>query len=224
MNRLLNRISNNDPGIIVEVIAAAIVLLMLLIASAANAGDVPQFNAISVGRGGIGPFPIPVPQPPPPAPSGGLRAEHELVRRARGLPDYARNPKLTQIAQEWAKHCQRIGRIDHFSGPPGPNQSTPWSRATAAGYAYSGLSENLAQGQRNAREAVASWLSSIVGHADNVLSAQWTEVGYGQAGNVYCAVYARPAGARALAQTAPQRQQVRRAPAPTRYRCQRCCR
>lgn len=184
-------------------------------------------DATLIGRGNIrpnpGPFPIPIPEPPPPGASGGLRAEHELVRRARGLYDFRKNDKLTKIAQEWAEHCQRIGRIDHF----GADGSTPWSRATAAGYAYSGLSENLAWGQRNAREAVQDWLTSP-GHASNVLSAQWTEVGYGQAGIFWCAVYARPAGLQAPSapsQTLPPPLRARPQTRPVyRSRCSGCCR
>ena len=49
-------------------------------------------------------------------------------------------------------------------------------RATAAGYRWVRVGENIASGQRTVEDAVASWLDSP-GHCANIMNPAFTEMG-----------------------------------------------
>jgi uncharacterized protein YkwD len=54
--------------------------------------------------------------------------------------------------------------------------STPGERATAAGYAWRAIAENIAAGPTTASEVVQMWLDSP-GHCANIMSPSYTELG-----------------------------------------------
>lgn len=171
------------------------------------------------GQGPLGVLPPPTP-PPPAFQPGGLRLEHELVRRARGLPDFIKNPTLTELAQAHAEYMQKRGGATHL----GPGNTSLWQRVDHAGYSYLGVSECVISG-KNAREAVAAWLNSP--NSANVLGP-WVEVGFGTAERYHCAIYATPGGtARSASQPPAVRATVSRAPVSQwrsipQPRCQGC--
>lgn len=137
------------------------------------------------------PVSLPTPSTPPgPDPgnvSASLLAAHNMARVARGLPALRLDPRLAVSAQAAADACARAGRLDHNAGG-----QTPWQRIAAAGYRYREASENLAEGQRSAAEAVNAWLSDPP-HAANVLGPHWRDVGFGYAAGYWAADYGAPA-------------------------------
>ncbi|MEL6815609.1 MAG: CAP domain-containing protein, partial [Cyanobacteria bacterium J06598_3] len=64
----------------------------------------------------------------------------------------------------------------------GQDSSTPANRAIAADYSGSFVGENIAAGYPNALDVFQGWLNSSV-HKDNILNANYTEIGIGFATN-----------------------------------------
>ncbi|WP_198120601.1 CAP domain-containing protein [Massilia rhizosphaerae] len=64
----------------------------------------------------------------------------------------------------------------HYFNHEQPDGSLPADRATAAGYRWVRVGENIASGQRTPEEAVASWLDSP-GHCANIMNPAFTEMG-----------------------------------------------
>lgn len=64
----------------------------------------------------------------------------------------------------------------HYFNHQQPDGSFPADRATAAGYRWVRVGENIASGQRSPEEAVASWLDSP-GHCANIMNPAFTEMG-----------------------------------------------
>ena len=121
----------------------------------------------------------------------------ELTNAARakaGLSALRANAKLTEAAQLHADQMARSGRLAHeWSGARYPK---PEDRLAAAGYQWSAYAENIAMGQRNAAEAMDSWMHSS-GHKANILHKTATEIGVGIARDssgqpYYVQVFARP--------------------------------
>ncbi|NJK63738.1 MAG: CAP domain-containing protein [Synechococcaceae cyanobacterium SM2_3_1] len=61
-----------------------------------------------------------------------------------------------------------------------PPASLPVTRATAAGYAWIALGENIAQGQTAPEQVMQSWMASE-GHRSNILNPVFEEIGVGDA-------------------------------------------
>jgi uncharacterized protein YkwD len=141
------------------------------------------------------PRPAPGPRPAPPVPPPGdvaarLLAEHNRRRSAAGLPPYAASLALNTAAQRHAEWMAAHNDLDHFE--PGAD---PFQRIRAAGYPEG--SENIAWNYPTPEAATVGWMGDR-GHRANVLSARWTDAGfglaYGRNGDPYwCADYgARP--------------------------------
>jgi uncharacterized protein YkwD len=64
----------------------------------------------------------------------------------------------------------------HYFNHKQPDGSLPADRATAAGYRWVRVGENIASGQRTVEDAVASWLDSP-GHCANIMNPAFTEMG-----------------------------------------------
>jgi len=131
---------------------AAVVLLMLL-AMPATACQVPQAL-------------------------GALRAEllvlANAARARAGLPALARDPRLEQAAQTQACRTADRGDLTHrgswFAGLG--------RRLRRADYPYAMAVENLAEGQRDAAEAMAGWVNSPE-HRHNLLDPRARDAGFG---------------------------------------------
>ena len=87
-------------------------------------------------------------------------------------PDLSWNAALTQAA---AAHSDDMVANNFFSHT-GSNGSTLGDRATAAGYAWSSLGENIAAGQASVAEVVDGWMKSD-GHCANLMNAGFRDIG-----------------------------------------------
>lgn len=105
------------------------------------------------------------------------------ARRAAGASCGARGRFAAAPALRWNspltaaayRHSSDMARRDFFSHT-GSDGSTLGSRVTAAGYAWSGVAENIAAGQRSVRSVVDGWMASP-GHCANIMSATYRDVG-----------------------------------------------
>jgi uncharacterized protein YkwD len=126
----------------------------------------------------------PVVIPPLPAWPDAGRDILALVNAARAQPrtcgtqafgpagPLAWNPLLGQAA---LVHSTDMAQKHYFNHRQ-PDGSVPADRATAAGYRWRRVGENIASGQRTPEEAVASWLDSP-GHCANIMNPAFTEMG-----------------------------------------------
>jgi uncharacterized protein YkwD len=98
-------------------------------------------------------------------------------RTANGLAPLVRDDLLTQASQAYA---ERMADLDFFSHRDPENGQMPGDRATAAGYAWSAIQENLAAGAATPQQIVDAWMNDSV-HRANILSPLVTETGVGVA-------------------------------------------
>lgn len=113
-----------------------------------------------------------------------------LVNKARARPrrcgskSFSAVPPLTlsaTLTRAALAHAQDMAAHDHFEHA-GTNGSTPSQRATAAGYKWRNIAENIAAGPATADVAVDGWLDSP-GHCANIMGAQYAEMGVAYAVN-----------------------------------------
>ncbi|GAB4516178.1 MAG: hypothetical protein OHK0046_21050 [Anaerolineae bacterium] len=123
------------------------------------------------------------------------------LRSSLGLHGYTYNGALAAAAQNQASWMAATGQISHTQ----PDGSTPSSRAVAAGYPSSAVSENIYMGtSATAATAWEWWLNSPI-HYRGITNAVYTEVGIGSAsgeqGTAFVLVFGNPSGWRAPANT-----------------------
>ena len=98
--------------------------------------------------------------------------------------DLTWNAALTQAA---VGHSDDMVTHNFFSHT-GSDGSTLGSRATAAGYTWSALGENIAAGQGTVAEVVDGWMKSD-GHCANLMNANYRDIGVacvaGNSGTTY---------------------------------------
>jgi uncharacterized protein YkwD len=82
------------------------------------------------------------------------------------------NNTLTQAAEVHSLDMVAHNYFDHT----GSDGSSPGTRLTAAGYAWSTWGENIAAGQSTVNEVVDGWIDSD-GHCANLMNPAFTEVG-----------------------------------------------
>jgi len=99
------------------------------------------------------------------------------VRAAAGAAPVTYNAQLDAAAQA---HSDDMLAQDYFSHT-GANGSSIGDRATAAGYNWRAIGENIAQGQGNENLAMNGWISSP-GHQANNVRTSFKEFGLGRAG------------------------------------------
>jgi uncharacterized protein YkwD len=66
--------------------------------------------------------------------------------------------------------------VNNFFAHPGSDGSRIGARASAAGYAYSKVGENIAAGQSSAAQVSAEWLTSA-SHCANMMTASFVDIG-----------------------------------------------
>jgi uncharacterized protein YkwD len=129
------------------------------------------------------------PAPPVPArvlPDASLAGPQVLaaVNAARARPrrcgndDFGAAPPLTwhpALAQAALAHSADMARQRYFNHQ-GKDGRAVSDRASAAGYRWRLIGENIAAGQDAAAEAVAGWLDSP-GHCVNIMNPKFTEMG-----------------------------------------------
>lgn len=91
-------------------------------------------------------------------------------------PVLAENAQLTAAATAKAQDMATRNYWSHAT----PEGTTPWVFVDQAGYAYEQVAENLAYGFDNSQETIKGWLNSPE-HRKNLLSSEYTEVGFGVA-------------------------------------------
>jgi uncharacterized protein YkwD len=106
-----------------------------------------------------------------------LLALHNQERAAIGLPPLSPSPVLQQAAQLHAEDCASRGFCSHV-GSDGQDTKT---RVARAGYAGGTAGENWAWGH-SAHKVFDAWFNQEYPsgpHRDNILSAHYSEVGFG---------------------------------------------
>ncbi|HEY7641832.1 MAG TPA: CAP domain-containing protein [Steroidobacteraceae bacterium] len=108
----------------------------------------------------------------------------ELVNQARsrsrrcGSRSFSPAPPLTLspvLSRAALAHAQDMSAHKFFEHR-GSDGSKPSERATRAGYTWSAVAENIAEGAASADEVVRGWLDSP-GHCVNIMGAQYREMG-----------------------------------------------
>lgn len=100
-----------------------------------------------------------------------------LVNQERAtvsLPALTYNDPLAQVAYD---HSWDMDSRDFFSHD-NPDGLDPFDRMANQGVTFSSAGENIAAGQTTAASVMTSWMNSQ-GHKDNILSANYTEIGIG---------------------------------------------
>jgi uncharacterized protein YkwD len=104
--------------------------------------------------------------------------EARAQRRKCGSREFAPVPPLTlsPVLSRAALAHARDMSTNKFFDHRGSDGSKPAERATRAGYTWSAIAENIAEGAVNADVVVQGWLDSP-GHCVNIMGAQYREMG-----------------------------------------------
>lgn len=97
-------------------------------------------------------------------------------RRKAGLPRLAPQAQLAQAARAYSTDMATRNFFSHYS----PEGTTVADRVALAGYGFAVVGENVAWGQKDARQVMNAWMASR-GHKANILSPAYTEIGVGVA-------------------------------------------
>lgn len=110
-------------------------------------------------------------------------------RRKQGLNPLELSEKLTSIANTKAQDMANKNYFSHTS----PTYGSPFEMLQHFGVHYTAAGENIAQGQKTAREVMNAWLNSS-GHRANILNADYTQlgVGYEQSGSHWVQLFIHP--------------------------------
>lgn len=90
------------------------------------------------------------------------------------------NPLLTLAAQKKADDMAKKGYFSHTS----PDGLTPWHWFQEAGYVFKYAGENLAINFSDSGNVEKAWMNSLK-HRENILNANFTEIGIAMAKGVY---------------------------------------
>jgi uncharacterized YkwD family protein/spore coat assembly protein SafA len=99
-----------------------------------------------------------------------------IERTNRGIPALTTNWQLSRVARYKSQDMIDKGYFSHTS----PTYGSPFTMMQSFGLRFSAAAENIAYGQRTAREVVTSWMNSA-GHRANILSNSYTQTGVGAA-------------------------------------------
>lgn len=155
----------------------AVASVLLPVSTSAERRDLEWTDADGVSRGAL------------------LEAMNEQ-RARRGLPPLHRNVRLDAAAGDRIRDMFEYRYFDHVA----PDGREPFVWVRHRGYRYVRVGENLATGQRAAREVVEQWMGSP-GHRANVLGnfedagiaiAAGSPDGRGSHGYTFVAMYGRP--------------------------------
>jgi len=101
-----------------------------------------------------------------------LLALHNRERAKEDLKPLRLNSELTKAAQAYAEFLVEAEEFSHTA------KGTPRTRVKEAGYEARACGENIATGQPSAAAVVKDWMESKT-HKGNILSEEFTEVGFG---------------------------------------------
>lgn len=144
--------------------------LIGLLALTACAGASPSGTGAGAGGAGGG--------TPTPADNAAFGTLLNNVRLANGQANVTFDARLATAAQGHSDDMLANGFLGHV----GSNGSTAAQRATAAGYNWTWIAENVAQGQQSENEVMTSWTNSPLHHANNI-SPNAKDFGLAKAGS-----------------------------------------
>jgi uncharacterized protein YkwD len=125
----------------------------------------------------------------------GMLARVNAVRKHAGVRPLRPNSQLDRAAQRHAEDM--LAR--HYFAHESPEGRTVRERATAAGYDWREIGENIAEGQLTVDEVMDSWMHSP-GHRRNLLDPGFKELGvglaFGRSGDEYQVEWVQTFGAR----------------------------
>jgi uncharacterized protein YkwD len=153
-----------------------IVTLFALVALAACTTETMQTTATSTAPA--------LAVAPAAASDAGLLSLVNQYRASQGLGPLTSTASLNAAA---ASHAQDMTSNGFFSHT-GSGGSTVGSRTRAAGCSWSGVAENIAQGQTAPSAAMTTWINSD-GHRRNLLGP-YTQFGEARIGNTWVTVFA----------------------------------
>ena len=99
-----------------------------------------------------------------------------IERTNRGLAVLSSNWQLSRVARYKSQDMINHSYFSHTS----PTYGTPFTMMQNFGLRFSAAGENIAYGQRSAKEVVTAWMNSP-GHRANILSPVYTQTGVGAA-------------------------------------------
>lgn len=99
-----------------------------------------------------------------------------VERQKNGLKAYGHNWELSRVA----RHKSNDMRDNNYFSHTSPTYGSPFTMMKNFGIRYSSAGENIAKGQKTAKDVVNSWMNSS-GHRANILSSSFTEIGVGYA-------------------------------------------
>ncbi|MDF1814179.1 MAG: CAP domain-containing protein [Verrucomicrobiales bacterium] len=117
----------------------------------------------------------------------------QLVNQARaqnGAGPLTYNGKLNNAAQGHSADMAARNYFSHNARQPAPRGVGMGERATAAGYDWSAIAENIANGQTTVQAVFTSWMNSE-GHRGNILNPVYTEMGIGRVGNLWTQMFGK---------------------------------
>src|SRR5690606_8430686 len=91
-----------------------------------------------------------------------------------GLPALKYDWELARVAKHKSQDMKDKGYFSHTS----PTYGSPFTMIKNYGINYKSAGENIARGQRTAKEVVNAWMNSS-GHRANILSKDFTHIGVG---------------------------------------------
>jgi len=119
-----------------------------------------------------------------------MLAKHNALRQQLGLGSLKMNSTLSKVAQNQAAYNASIGTISHADARGGQ----VWDRATAAGYMWTHIGENLAD-VSHLDKVFDLWVASP-GHYRNMTDPSFKEIGIGKVTQgtheFWCVVFATP--------------------------------
>ncbi len=98
-----------------------------------------------------------------------------LERKKKELPLLKLSLALSKVARGHSENMARQGKMEHKL-----DDKTPFDRMRAAGYKFAKAGENIAAGEDGTtlERLMKAWMESP-GHRDNILFADYTEIGVG---------------------------------------------
>lgn len=95
----------------------------------------------------------------------------ERKKADKGLEPLKMNPQLMEAARAHAANMAKQDKLEHVL-----DEKEPADRATAAGYKYKAVGENIAWNQKTPAQVLDGWMKSE-GHRENILRAEYNEIG-----------------------------------------------
>lgn len=126
---------------------------------------------------------------PTPSPNNIVQRVLDLsnAERARvGAPALRLNNQLIASAQAHTNLMAQHNQLSHQL----PGEPTLGDRIAQAGYRWSAIAENIAQGQQTPEAVLQSWMNST-GHRNNLLNPNYQDLGVGYANNYWTQNFGR---------------------------------